>query len=304
MYLSRIQNAYDSNEITRAYFERIFVESRYLDSVTPDLSMQLYGETFSSPVMIAAFSHLSNTHPGGMVEMAKGAYESGICNWAGMGSKDELGNILATGAKTIKIIKPYADRRRVFDMIEYACKSGAIAVGMDIDHSFGGCGYPDVVLGDEMKPVSGDELREFISASDRPFIIKGVLSAADAEKCASAGAKALLVSHHHGIMQYAVPPLMALPEIRKAVGNDIDLFVDCSVDTGADVFKCLAMGAKAVCVGRAILASFKEHGAAGVKQYVEQMNNGLRAMMARTCSKDLNHIAQNVLWDGATGKRL
>ena len=303
MDFSKIKNAQDSTEITRAYFDQILVESRYLDSVTPDLSMTLFGETFSSPVMIAAFSHLSNTHPGGMTEMAKGAYESGICNWAGMGSAEELGSILATGAKTIKIIKPYADRKRVFDMIEYACKSGCLAVGIDIDHSFGGSGYPDVVLGEEMKPVSTEELREFIASAGKPFIVKGVLSVTDAEKCVKAGAKGLLISHHHGIMQYAVPPLMELTEIKKAVGVSAHLFVDCAVENGADVFKCLAMGAKAVCVGRAILESFRARGAEGVKTYVDQMNNGLRAMMARTCSTDLNHIAQDVLWNGATGKR-
>lgn len=304
MDFSKIKNAHDSTEITRAYFDQILVESRYLDSCTPDLSMELYSEKFSSPVMIAAFSHLYKNHPGGMVEMAKGAYESGICNWAGMGDCEELSAILGTGAKTIKIIKPYADRKRVFDMIEFACKKGALAVGMDIDHSFGGNGYPDVVLGEEMKPVSSEELNEFIAAADKPFIVKGVLSVTDAEKCVKAGAKGLLISHHHGIMQYAVPPLMALPEIKKAVGNDIPLFVDCAVDTGADVFKCLAMGAKAVCVGRAILESFHNEGAEGVKKYVELMNNGLRAMMARTCSTDIEHIAKGVLWDGNTGKRI
>lgn len=304
MDFSKIKNAYDSTEITRAYFDQLLVESRYLDSRTPDLSMELYGEAFSSPIMIAAFSHLSKTHPGGMVEMAKGAYECGICNWAGMGSPEELSSILGTGAKTVKIIKPYADRKRVFDMIDFACKSGCLAVGIDIDHSFGGNGFPDVVLGEEMMPVSAEELGEFIAASDKPFIIKGVLSVTDAEKCVKAGAKGLLVSHHHGIMQYAVPPLMALPEIKKAVGNDIPLFVDCAVDTGADAFKCLAMGTKAVCVGRAVLESFRSEGADGVKKYVEQMNKGLRAMMARTCSTDLEHIAKGVLWDGSTGKRI
>ena len=75
MDFSKIKNAHDSTEITRAYFDQILVESRYLDSRTPDLSMELYGEKFSSPVMIAAFSHLYKNHPGGMVEMAKGAYE-------------------------------------------------------------------------------------------------------------------------------------------------------------------------------------------------------------------------------------
>lgn len=294
----------DSNRITRAYFDRILVEPHYLDSCVPDIGMELFGKKFASPIMIAAFSHLSSTHPGGMPEMARGAAQAGICNWAGMGDEKELAQILETGAKTIKIVKPYADRRRVFSMLEAAERMGALAVGMDIDHSFGGNGYPDVVLGEEMQPVSSEELSQFVRATGLPFIVKGVLSVSDAEKCADAGAKGVLISHHHGIMQCAVPPLMALPEIRKALGGDIEIFVDCSVDSGMDAFKCLALGAKAACVGRAVLESFRESGAEGVQRYIDGMNGELRAMMARTGSRDLAHIAQGVLWDSASGRKL
>ena len=304
MDFSKVTQSTDSALITRAYLDQILVEPRYLDSCVPDIRMELYGKTFSSPVMIAAFSHLSGTHPGGMPEMACGAAAAGCCNWAGMGSREELTDILSTGASTVKIIKPYADRKRVFDMIAFACQSGCLAVGMDIDHSFGGDGLPDNVLGDAMKPVSQAELKDFIAAADRPFIVKGVLSVPDAEKCAEAGAKGLLISHHHGIMPCAVPPLMILKDIRRAVGEDLDLFIDGSIQSGIDAFKCLAMGAKAVCVGRAILDRFRASGSEGVCEYLTGMKSELRAMMARTGSPDLNRIAKDVLWDGASGTRI
>ncbi len=304
MDLSKISNLRDSNQITRAYFDSILVEARYLDSQVPDLSMSLFGKTFSSPIMIAAFSHLSGTHPGGMVEMAKGAKLAGILNWAGMGDEDEFTRIRETGAETIKIVKPYKDREKVFRYLKHAEKEGALAVGMDIDHSFDHRGYNDVCLGMEMEPVTREELVSFVKATNLPFVVKGVLSVQDAVKCKDAGVSGILLSHHHGIQPCAVPPLAMLPRIKNAVGNGMEIFVDCSVDTGADAFKCLALGAKAVCVGRAILPSLHDEGAGGVLKYVERMADELRALMARTASKSLSNIPSDVLYDASTLKPL
>lgn len=299
MDLSNVTSRRDANQLTRAYFDNLMVEPRYLDSVVPDLTTELFGHKFASPVTICAFSHLSGHHPGGMLEMARGAVKAGICNFAGMGSKEELSDILATGAGTVKIVKPYADRNRVKDMLKFAADHGAIAVGMDIDHSFGHTGYADVVLGDVMQPVTQDELYEFAHTTNLPFVVKGVLSVQDALKCKEAGVSALLISHHHGIVPYAVPPLMALPAIREAVGDDMDLIVDCCIESGTDVFKCLALGAKTICVGRAVLPAFQERGADGVADAVAKMHDELRAMMAWTCSPDTSHIANDVLWDAS-----
>lgn len=304
MDLSKVANLRDSNQLTRAYFDSILVEARYLDSSVPDLSMSLFGKTFSSPIMIAAFSHLSGTHPSGMVEMAKGAKMAEILNWAGMGDEDEFTRIRETGAETIKIVKPYADREKVFRYLKHAEKEGALAVGMDIDHSFDHRGYNDVCLGMEMKPVTREELASFVKATRLPFVVKGVLSVQDAVKCKDAGVSGILLSHHHGIQPFAVPPLAMLPRIKKAIGNSMEIFVDCSVDTGADVFKCLALGAKAVCVGRSILPSLHDEGAEGVKKYVDHMNDDLRALMARTASKSLSEIPADALYEASTLKPL
>src|SRR3712207_6931307 len=54
----------------------------------------------------------------------------------------------------------------------------------------------------------------------------------------------LFRSHHHGMMQYSVPPLMILPEILSAVSNQIPVFVDCGIESGYDAYKALALGAR------------------------------------------------------------
>ncbi|MFI3326676.1 MAG: alpha-hydroxy acid oxidase [Clostridia bacterium] len=303
MDFSNIKNRKDANELTREYFDSLLLESRYIDSVIPDTSFELFGKKFDSPIMIAAFSHLHNWHEKGMPEMAKGAKALNICNWAGMGDEEELDSILATGAQTIKIIKPYADRKMVYDRIEHACKSGALAVGIDIDHSFSRKGYADLVQGFTMNPITFDELADFVKASTVPFIIKGVLSVDDAVKCMNAGVKGIVVSHHHGRMSYGVPTLMALPKIKEAVGDKMEIFVDCGIDSGIDTFKALALGAKAVNVGRAVLPSFKEKGAQGVIDCVNTMNDELRDIMACTGCSTVSKINSSVVWDGCTGKQ-
>lgn len=80
-----------------------------------------------------------------------------------------------------------------------------------------------------------------------------------------------MVSHHHGIMDYAVPPLAVLPEIVKAVDGQMDIFVDCGIVSGMDAYKALALGATAVCAGRVIMKPLGEKGAEGVKKPLSEL---------------------------------
>lgn len=286
----------NSDQITRDYFDSLLVEMRHLDGQKPDTTLELYGEKFKTPIMMAALSHLNNVCDDGMVEMAKGAALAGAVNWAGMGDEEELERITATGAKTIKIIKPYADNELIMKKIAHAKRCGVLAVGMDIDHAFNGKGEYDNVLGYDMMPKSHEEIRRFVEAAEIPFVVKGVLSTRDAYKCLQAGVKGIVVSHHHGIMDYAVPPLKILPDIVKVVNGQIPVFVDCGIASGMDVFKALALGASAVSAGRIIMRPLGQMGACGVKEQVEQMNEELKGVMARTGSKDLKHIDPSVIW--------
>lgn len=286
----------DSNRITREYLDSLLVEMRHIDAVLPSTKFNLYGEEFDTPVMMAALSHLNNVHENGMVEMAKGAYAANAVNWAGMGEKDELEHITETGAKTIKIIKPYADNGMIFDRIAHAADCGVLAVGIDVDHAYNYKGECDEILGYKMSGKSIDEIKGFVSYSKVPFIIKGVLSEQDAHKCLEAGVQGIVISHHHGIMDYAVPPLMILPKIAKAVGKKIPIFVDCCIENGMDVYKALALGATAVSIGRAVMKPLGDNGADGVRDKINFATSELKAVMARTCCASLNEINESVIW--------
>ena len=282
------------DQITRDYFDSLLLETRYLDSAIPSTEMELFGEHFSTPIMTAALSHLDNTAPNGMLIYAKAAAMCNAVHWVGMGNDDELERIVATGARTIKIIKPHADNAEVLRKINHAVNAGCFAVGMDIDHAFNAEGGYDNVFGLPMKPKTTAEIADFVAASPIPFIVKGVLSPIDAEKCLKAGCGGIVVSHHHGMMPYSVPPLMVLPDIIKAVGNEIPVFVDCGIISGMDAYKCLAMGAKAVSVGRHLMPLLKD-GADIVAQRMRTMTAELASTMARTAVLNLNTMDSSVI---------
>ena len=289
----------DANMITRRYLDSILIEQHLVDAGTPSLSFELFGKTFATPIMMPAFSHLhvfAKEREDGMCEYARAAKALGSVNFVGMTKEEEFARIAAVGAPTVRIIKPYADKDMIFSRIRQAVECGALAVGMDIDHSFSNNGGPDNVFGEIMAPQSQAELREYVQASDLPFVVKGVLSVHDAVKCAEAGVKGILISHHHGRLPFAVPPLMVLPEIKKAVGDSVRIFVDCGIDTGADAFKALALGADAVAVGRAIMQPLVKDGAAGVEAYVRGMNDELSMIMAFTGCHSLADLDPSVLW--------
>ena len=288
------ENRGDSNIITREYFDSMLIETRYIDSDLPSTKMELWGEQFDTPLMTAALSHLHNICDNGMAEFGLGAKCAGAVHFVGMGEDDELEDIIATGAKTVKIIKPHEDNNVIFHKIEHAISNGAFAVGMDIDHAYGSNGTYDVVCGLPMKSKSFDEMKSFVEASSVPFVVKGVLSVSDAIKCVDIGAKAIIVSHHHGIMPYSIPPLMILPEIVSAVGGKIKIFVDCGIESGVDAFKALALGADAVCVGRLLMDPLKE-GHTGVCNKLKEMNGELASIMARTGAKSLSEIDGSVI---------
>ena len=291
----------DANVYNRSYLDSIHVEMRVIDAVEPSLKTIIFGEEFNSPIMMPAFSHLNKVLKNGkkpMLEYAKAARDLRIVNWVGMEPDEEYAEIAAEGARTVRIIKPFADHEMILEQIRFAIEHGAIAVGVDIDHVPGTNGRYDIVDGLPLGPVLLSDLKEYVKAAgNTPFIAKGVLSVQDALKCKDAGCAGIVISHHHGRIPFGVAPLMVLPKIKVALaGSGISLFVDCGIDTGYDAYKALALGADAVSVGRGILKPLLQEGAEGVKETVGKMNEQLSELMMYTCVKDTRSFDASVLY--------
>jgi 4-hydroxymandelate oxidase len=289
----------DANVTTRRYLDSLHVEMRLIDSVKPDLSVNIFGKKYTTPIMMPAFSHLNKTDSGDklpMSEYAAAAKEIDTLNWVGMESDETFEQICKEGADTVRIIKPFADHDRIFSEMEFAKKCGAVAVGMDIDHIAGKDGNYDVVDGAPMGPVMFDDLYSYIKATDLPFVVKGVLSVADALKARDAGAAAIVVSHHHGRVPFGIPPVYILSQIKEALaGSGVAIFCDCSIETGYDAYKAMALGADAVSVGRGILGPLLKEGRDGVVKKVNSMNAQLIELCMYTGVHDMRSFDPTVL---------
>ena len=118
-----------------------------------------------------------------------------------------------------------------------------------------------------------DAIHKFIKG---PMLVKGILTAEDAELCVQHGVDAILVSNHGGrSMDYGPATLEALPEIVAAVRGRIPVLVDSGFRRGSDVFKALALGASACGIGRANRFGLGAFGAPGVQRVLEIMQREL-----------------------------
>ena len=228
------KNSGDSNRITRKYMDSLLIETRYMNSACPDLTMQLYGRKFSSPIMTAALSHLDH----------------------------------------------------------FMFEGAILAVGIDIDHPFAEDGSPDVVDGYEMTPVRTQEMKEICESTDLPVIVKGVLSVYDANEAVTAGARGLVLSHHNNRIEYAIPPLMALPEIKKNLKKQVPVFVDCEIQSGIDAFKALALGADGVIIARPYVTAVYGGAQEGIAALTEKLGKELADTMKMCGTPSLSAITR------------
>lgn len=289
----------DANIITEQFMDSILFEERLIGSTLADTECEMFGEKWSMPIMTPAFSHLgqySGRELTGLEEYSISAKNLNILNFCGMMENDLFQKIINTGAKTVRIVKPYADNGKVRDQMKFAEEAGAFGIGMDIDHIFGESGY-DIVIGEEMAAQTEEMLSSYIESTKLPFFVKGVLSVDDALKCAKLGAKGIIVSHHHGRLPYAVPPMMVLPEIKEALeGQDVKIIVDCGIASGYDVYKAIAMGADAAALGRSMLPSLEKEGVKGVEDFFNKVKAELRFAMSSTGFAKVSDIDDSALW--------
>ena len=114
-----------------------------------------------------------------------------------------------------------------------------------------------------------------------PVIVKGVLTAEDAELAVSHGCAAVIVSNHGGRqLDRAVASLDALPEVVEAVGDRAEVLMDGGIRRGAEVAIALALGARAVCVGRPVVWGLAANGEEGVRHVLELLRAELELALA------------------------
>jgi pre-mycofactocin synthase len=125
-------------------------------------------------------------------------------------------------------------------------------------------------------PPSWDDVRWLREQWDGPFLLKGICRVDDALRAVDAGVTAISVSNHGGNNLDATPaPVRALPAVAEAVGDRVEVLLDGGIRRGSDVVKALALGAKAVLIGRAYLWGLAAGGQSGVENVLDILSRGI-----------------------------
>ncbi len=134
------------------------------------------------------------------------------------------------------------------------------------------------------------------SISPLPLVLKGILRADDAIRAVEAGAKAIIVSNHGGRqLDGAIASLNALPEVVDAVAGSADVLVDGGIRRGTDVLKALALGAKALLLGRPILWGLAVAGEEGVAHVLQLLRDEIDISMALCGCRGIQDIEPSLL---------
>ncbi|ACX52202.1 FMN-dependent alpha-hydroxy acid dehydrogenase [Ammonifex degensii KC4] len=269
----------------------------------PDTSLELFGLKLQTPILSAPITGTTYNMGGALSErefigaVITGSKMAGSLGFSGDGADPTMYDsgieaISAEGGWGIPIIKPRA-QEAIVERIRRAEKAGAPAVGVDID----GAGLITMALkGHPVEPKTLDELKELIRSTRLPFILKGIMTVDEAELAVEAGAAAIVVSNHGGrILDHTPGVAEVLPEIVRAVGDRIVVLADGGVRSGVDALKLLALGARAVLVGRPIVIGAFGGGAEGVKLVLEQMTEELRQAMILTGCSSLRDASPRIL---------
>lgn len=257
----------------------------------PDTRCACLGATLDLPVIAAPITGVQTNMGGGLTEEA---YIQAVVNGcrnartlACVGDRATPGKyrinlaaIKAAGGAGIAIFKPLQDQGLLRQRLREAEQAGAAAVGIDIDS------VPLVTLQrspDPVAPLSATELKALIASVPLPFILKGILTVADARAAVRAGAAAIMVSNHGGRVLDSLPgAAAALPGIVRAVKGKTVIIADGGVRSGEDVFKYLALGADLVTIGRPLAIAAIGAGEGGVSFLLGQLQRELRGAMLMT----------------------
>jgi hypothetical protein len=222
------------------------------------------------------------------------------------GAVDEatLRRIVAMGAPVVYIVGPDRDTAAVRRRLEMAERMGCVAVGMCIDVMFFEKAWDEVPGPPHVGPQSVDQIRQFCDATKLPFLVKGVLSVHDALKARELGAQGVVVSMHGGeAIDYSVPVLEVLPEIRRAV-PEMTVLCDSGFRRGTDVLKALTLGADGVGIVTLLVIAVAAAGREGVRMMIELLNEELQRTMSYVGFPSLNELDQTALRRVGEGAQL
>ncbi|UQX89022.1 alpha-hydroxy-acid oxidizing protein [Jatrophihabitans telluris] len=263
--------------------------------------VSLLGDTVASPILIAPTALHGLAHPDGELATARGARKAGCRYVVSMRASRRLSSIAEESGPFWQQVYVLNDRGISDEVARRAAQVGATALVVTVDTPIvarkpaeipalaWATGLLDVLDGrdpadprlQQARDLGPPDLRRLHEVSGLPVVAKGVLRGDQALKCRDAGAAAVVVSTHGGRqLDGTITVPAALAEVVRTVGGEVEVYADGGVRTGGDVVRALALGARAVLIGRPVLWALAVGGAAGVHEYLRDFTADLSETLA------------------------
>jgi 4-hydroxymandelate oxidase len=303
---------------------------RLVDVSNIDMSLELFGAKYDSPVVIAPTGSNRAFHPEGEIAVAKAAKAGNHLQMLSTVATTSIEDAIAARGAPVWFQLYTTQRWQVAEgLVKRAQAAGAPAIAVTLDvrgpakwstfvrlrrtdtRDCGSChGVNDYLsrkpnftgidlAGTSSTSVSNltwdsiKRLREMVRVK---LLLKGILTAEDAKMAADIGVDGIVVSNHGGRVEDGVAATIdALPEVVAAVGGRIPVLVDSGFRHGSDIVKALALGAKAVCVGRPYLWGLGAFGEAGVARVLGLLRYETRLAMQQLGAPTLKDITPDMV---------
>jgi isopentenyl diphosphate isomerase/L-lactate dehydrogenase-like FMN-dependent dehydrogenase len=303
-----------------AAYERIKLKPRVLiDTSKRDLTTNVLGQSVTMPILVAPTAFHRMAHPEGEVATGRAAGKAGTIMMLSTLSTSSIEEVMseATGPVWFQLYV-YRDREATLSLVRRAESAGCKAIALTVDAQVWGRRERDIKnrfrlpkglsiknlmpAGREQLPkeeadsglaayvtwqfdptLSWKEVDWLCSKAKIPVLLKGVLHPEDARLAIDHGAAGVIVSNHGARQLDTVPATIeALPEIIEAIDGKIEVLIDGGIRRGTDVFKAIALGAKAVGVGRPIIWGLAVDGEQGAKRVLDILRKDFELTM-RLC---------------------
>ncbi|MBC7790156.1 MAG: alpha-hydroxy-acid oxidizing protein [Anaerolineae bacterium] len=317
----------------RACYERIALRPRVLTDVSQrDLSTTVLGARVPVPILIAPMAFQRLAHADGELATARAAARGGWGMVLSTLSTTPVEQVRAATSATLWFqLYVFRDREMTRTLVERVESAGCSALVLTVDTPILGRRERDVrnhfhlpadvsiahtMPGDMQRlPVLEDDSGlaahahrmldpsltwrdiEWLGSFTRlPILLKGILRADDARLAVEAGAAGIIVSNHGGRqLDTAVATIRALPEIAQAVAGRAEILIDGGVRRGTDIIKAIALGARAVLLGRPVLWGLALEGEKGVTRVMEMLRDELDLAMALCGCRSIEELSADLI---------
>ena len=259
------------------------------------------------PVLLGPITPLRLVHAEAELSAARAAAAAGTVFVCGSESHFAAAEVAAAGGPCWFQLYPLRDRAATAQMVQRAEEAGRWALVLTVNAAysvrrerslrwpfatpaevgygnFAGLGEPGQTAPRDLRvqPLTWGDLAWVRSLSALPLVLKGIVTAEDAALAVAHGVDAIVVSNHGGRqLDGCLPALEALPEVVAAVQGRCDVLLDGGVRRGTDVVKALALGARAVLIGRPYAWALAVEGEAGVRRVLEMLREELDGALAQ-----------------------